>query len=632
MFKKRDLFNHYPGLKQYVPEAGEEFEEGAQMSGEELLTEPTRRYSFWPLSILVLLCAGLLVYRLGNLQISEGLKNRSFAEGNRTRTQIIVAPRGIITDRNGTRLAENKPAYFLVIEPFGLPRNQNERKEMLRRAEEITAVSAQEYENILGEHGNQVEPIVVREDVPRDKALLWMTKLNNNSAVKIESRPVRNYSKTGALGHVLGYLGQVSPEELDKNPKYRFSSITGKTGLEAVYEEQLQGVPGRKEVEVDSSGSFKRELKKVDPAPGNNLVLGIDLDLQKKAQESLEHWQKKSGGKSAVALVTDVRDGSVLSYVSLPTYDNNLFSTGRVKQQDYEKLINDKNQPLLDRAIGGLFPPGSSIKPVVASAGLQEKVITPETSITTPAEIKIGDFTFPDWKYHPGQTSVRRALAESNNIFFYSVGGGYGPISGLGPERLAKYYDLFGLEETTGLDLANEIEGFVPTVSWKEQTRKEQWYIGDTYHEAIGQGDLLVTPMELQMATATIANGGELLVPHLVTKITDSHNNPIKIFEKNIRREKFIESGYLQVVKEGMRQTVTSGSAQALNSLPVEVAGKTGTAQYGTENKTHAWFTSFAPYNNPEIALTVFIEGGGEGYQSAVPVAGDIYRQYFQGR
>jgi len=334
--------------------------------------------------------------------------------------------------------------------------------------------------------------------------------------------------------------------------------------------------------------------------------------------------EKVVGG---VAIVMDVRSGGILSMVSLPDYENNLFAT-KIAKEDYQKLILDKSNPMFNRAVSGTYPPGSISKIIMAAAGLSEHVIGKNTAFDTPAEIKIGEYIFPDWKDH-GYTNIVRAIAESNNIFFYALGGGYDQIKGMGVAKMKQYWEMFGLGAQTGIDIPGEASGLLPDVEWKKRVKNEPWYLGDSYHVAIGQGDLLVTPIQMLRATAVIANGGKLLEPQLVKKILGADGTVIKEFGPQIEREGFLSSDVIRTVGEGMRMAVTEGSARNLNDLPVDVAGKTGTAQFLNNQKTHAWFECYAPYDNPEIAIIVMVEGGGGGHEIAAPVAKDILSYYF---
>ncbi|MEK7097236.1 MAG: penicillin-binding transpeptidase domain-containing protein, partial [Patescibacteria group bacterium] len=288
------------------------------------------------------------------------------------------------------------------------------------------------------------------------------------------------------------------------------------------------------------------------------------------------------------------------------------------------------DNPLFNRAVSGEYPSGSTIKPVMAAAAFEEGVITEKTSFLSSGGLRIGEWFFPDWKAGGhGVTNVRKAIAESVNTFFYYIGGGFQDFIGLGIERIVKYEKMFGLGSQTGVDLPGEASGFLPSKEWKEKTKNEKWYIGDTYHVAIGQGDLTATPLQIAMFTGFFANNGKIYRPHFVREILDSKDNPAKEIEEDPIRENFISDYNIKVVREGMRQTVTAGSARSLSLLPVEAAGKTGTAQWSSKKDPHAWFTGFAPYDYPQIVFTILIEEGREGSTVAVPIAKEFLEWYF---
>ena len=341
-------------------------------------------------------------------------------------------------------------------------------------------------------------------------------------------------------------------------------------------------------------------------------------------------YLEKSGTETASAIAIDPRNGGVLAMVSLPGYDNNLFAKG-IAREDYKKIIEDKNLPLFNRSVSGEYPPGSTLKPAVAAAALAEGTVTPETTVLdNQGAIFVGSWRFGDWKVH-GMVNMKKAIAESCDVYFYALGGGYGNIPGLGMDRMKKYEKLFGFGEVSGIDLPGEKSGLIPDENWKKEKIGEKWYIGDSYHSAIGQGFITATPLQLANYTAALANGGTLFSPKIVSKIKKS-NGEEKIIRPEIIRKNFISPDILKIVREGMRETVLSGSAKSLNALPIEVAGKTGTAQFGTDNKTHGWFISFAPFENPEIAMVVLAEGGGEGSSSGVPVTKDVFEWYFKNK
>jgi penicillin-binding protein 2 len=321
--------------------------------------------------------------------------------------------------------------------------------------------------------------------------------------------------------------------------------------------------------------------------------------------------------------------------VSIPSYDNNKFSQG-IKAEDYEAILNDEENPMLNRAISGIYPSGSIIKPVIAAAGLDQGVISEDTTINDPGEIKIGEWVFPDWKNH-GIVDVKKAIAVSCNVFFYAIGGGWENIKGLGVDLIDQYLDRFGFGKTSGIELTGEAEGNIPTPEWKEEVKGEPWYLGDTYHLAIGQGDFLVTPLQMANALVGIANGGTLYKPHFVSKVIDPEGNTVKEFDAEVLSDSLVDNDYsIEVVRQGMRQSVDSdtGSSRQLQDLPVSAGGKTGTAQYDASDleRYHAWFTAFAPYDNPEIAIVVLVEKGGEGNEVAEPVANEILKYYFENK
>ncbi|MFA6170960.1 MAG: penicillin-binding transpeptidase domain-containing protein [Patescibacteria group bacterium] len=356
--------------------------------------------------------------------------------------------------------------------------------------------------------------------------------------------------------------------------------------------------------------------------------------MQKKLEEIIANRLAKTNLKKASAIIMDPRNGEVLTMISLPAYDDNLFARG-ISADEYKKLLEDPNRPLFNRAVSGEFPSGSVIKPVIAAAALEEGVVDENTTVLSNGGIRINQWFFPDWKAGGhGVTSVKKALAESVNTFFYYIGGGYENFQGLGVERIDKYGKIFGLDAQTGIDLAGESAGFLPTKEWKEKAKGEKWYIGDTYHVSIGQGDLLVTPLQVAQYTSVFANGGKLYRPHLIRQVLTSEDkivgNVVSDAVRNLVSEKLVSKKNIEIVREGMRQTVTGGSARSLQSVPVPVAGKTGTAQFSTTKPTHAWFTGFAPYDNPELVITILVEEGGGGDVIAVPIAKEFLEWYYK--
>jgi len=616
-----------------------DFEEVAFSEDEPLLVDEKAKRNFLPLYILALIVFIFLISKLWILQVVQGAHYRYLSEGNRIRIKEIPASRGVIYTSDGLQLVSNAPSFLLEIIPQDLPANKDKREEILKKVSEIVSIP---YPDLVAKTREiEAEPTILKQNIERSEALILKEKLADIPGFVVEESATRKYLSDSAFSHLLGYVGKINKEEYQqlKDAGYTMADLVGKTGLEGFYENILKGQNGKKQVEVDATGKVTRILAQSAPISGNNLVLSIDSGLQKKMAEVLGNalTQAKSPGGSAVAI--NPQTGAILGMVSLPSYDNNIFTkqTPDDFQKQYQQLINDPKKPLYNRAIAGIYPPGSTIKMLVAAAGLQEKIISVNTWLNAPEAILIPNkydpsvvYRFPDWKPGGhGNVNVISAIAKSCDVFFYAVGGGYQNIKGLGIDKLYQYFKKFGLGEKTGIDLPGENAGLAPNPDWKQSAKKEPWFFGDTYHVSIGQGDLLVTPIQLVNYIAAIANGGTLLQPHLVWKIQDGEGNVIKEFGRAVKAENLVDKANVEIVRQGMKAAVDSGTARILANLPVAAAGKTGTAQFDNNNQAHAWFAAFAPYDNPQIALVVLVEGGGEGYKVAGPVADEILQYYF---
>ena len=589
----------------------------------------------------VAIALGAIIFRTAQLQIIEGNKWRAIAEGNRIREIVIPARRGEILDINLVPLAKNIPAEQVIVIPGDFP----EKEKFAETAEKLSSILATPKEEILArlekifekdEIRMSYQSAVLLDEVSHQAALSLMENLGSFPGMEVLPAARRNYPEKEVMAHSVGYIGKLSQAEWDKLPHapaesgYLKSDFIGKSGLEYIYENDLRGLYGWKRIEVDSMGREQKVISETPALAGKDLITSIDARVQKKAFESLSGSIKKVGAKAGSAVALDPQNGEIIALANLPSYDNNSFITG-LTEQDRAHLFQSPDRPLLFRAISGIYPSGSTIKPLIAAAALNEGVITPKTTILSVGGLRIGSSFFPDWKAGGhGSTDVKKAIAESVNTFFYTVGGGYDNFKGLGVEKLGSYMTLFGLGEKTGIDLPGEAAGLVPDPSWKRTVKNEKWYIGDTYHLSIGQGDLLVTPLQMASVTAAIANGGTIYQPHLVKGYLDQRAD--KIIEMNRQKEPekiSVNASALDTVRQGMRQTVLSGSGRALSGESYEAAAKTGTAEAPSGNP-HGWFVAFAPYSNPEIAVAVMVENGGEGYVSALPVARDIFDEYFR--
>lgn len=580
----------------------------------------------------------LLVGRIAWLQVAKGDYYYSLAEGNRIRIERIEPKRGIIYDKNNIPLVRNVANFLLYFVPADLPKDQEEKNSLLEGLSNLLNITLEEINQKLStikpRSLESYQPMFIADNIEYETAMEIYIKSKEMPGVFLSNKTRREYNLfCSSLSHVLGYIGKIDVSELKKyGDEYQQIDYIGKTGLEYFWENELKGVSGKKQIEVDALGKEKKIMGTTMAEDGHNLILSLDIELQKKLEDTITDFLEKSSASKASAIIMNPQNGEILSLVSIPAYNNNFFARG-IKQEEYSALINNPDNPLFNRSIGGEFPSGSTVKPIIAAAALEEKVISENTSFLSSGGLRISQWFFPDWRSGGhGVTDVRKAIAQSVNTFFYIIGGGYEDFQGLGVDRIIKYAKLFGLSEQTGIDLPGEASGFLPSKEWKEETKGEAWYIGNTYHLSIGQGDLLATPLQVAQYTSYFANGGKLYRPHLVTDILNSNDELLKKVDPELLRENIIDPYNLYIIKGGMRQAVVSGSAQSLNQVPVEVAGKTGTAQWSSKKENHAWFTGFAPYNNAELVITVLIEEGGEGSVAAVPIAKEVLTWYFSGR
>lgn len=588
--------------------------------------------------VFTILSLGLLT-RTVFLSVIAGDYYGRRAEENRLRPRLVVPERGRIFDRAGRMLADNVPNFALVAVPADLPSDAATRRTLFNRLrglgfpEADVHVWTERVDAIPRTSSDARRPMVLAERVSYPQAILFETQSEKPFGLYLDLQPIRAYPVSASLlslGHVLGYLGRIFAEEyatLDRS-EYTYADVLGKQGLELTYERVLRGRHGRDRFAVDARGVVQKLVDREVAIPGNDLILTIDSEAQRALEGALVRELAARRLRSGAAIALDPSNGAIRALVSLPAYDNNLFARG-VSTSTYAMLRDDPSQPLFPRAVSGEYASGSTVKPVVAAAALAEGVITPQTTILSIGGISVGPWFFPDWKKGGhGPTNVYTAIAESVNTFFYVIAGGYGERAGLGIERLVSYAARFGLGEKLGIDLPGERRGFLPTPEWKERVKKEQWYIGDTYHAAIGQGDVLVTPLQVALWTSVFANNGTLYRPRVVDAVRsiDGLETPVP---PEVRRAPVVDLAALRVVRQALRATVTRGSARRLQDLPVTSAGKTGTAEWSSKKKPHAWFTAFAPYEKPELVVTVLVEEGEEGARSALTVAHEFMQWYF---
>ncbi len=512
------------------------------------------------------------------------------------------------------------------------------------------------------QHGNASAPIPILSYAHRDDVFAVAEQGFRLPGMRVLETSVREYVYGEMVSHVLGFMGPIPVKAIAEylEAGYLLEEEIGLSGIEAWYQDNLRGIPGLKTIEVDIFGQERRTVGEMQKAvPGQDISLTLDVNLQQIMFNALWDMVALKNAESAVAVAMDPRNGQVLGMVSLPSFDNNVFSGGL--REGYVRIVQDERRPLINYAIGGLYPPGSTFKIVTALAGLEEQVIGPRTIIVDHGPIYLPNRFAPDdpalaqefvsWNhargFNHGSLTLRRALAVSNDIYFYQVGGGYpGSFIGLQQSQLVGWAQKLGYGEVSGIDLPGEVSFPVPDDQWKRNIWASSWVTGDSYNMAIGQGYMLATPLQVLQSVVPIANGGTLYRPQLALRIVDSDSGRImQEFVPETIRSLNVDPASLAEIRQGMRDVVNTsyGTAPRGQILGVTVAGKTGTAEYCEYDRdlqdcvrdeegnlpTHASYLAFAPFRDPKIAVLVFVYGGGEGSDSAVPVASEILNAYF---
>lgn len=584
----------------------------------------------------------IIVIRLLYVQIVAGGKYRQLAVNNSENVIAVPAERGLLYDRTGIQLVENVPSFSLYLSPTDLPRKEPERGQVLAKAAELAGITADDVAQLVREYkAFQQDAITLREDIPYDSALSLEVASAHLPGIAIGQGSKRLYgvmsknntnvfvtSSAWSLAHVLGYVGKLNPDELKKYyaAGYLPTDSIGKSGLEKNYETELRGQPGKRRLQVNAGGKDQAIIAETPAVPGAHLQLAIDLVLQQKLEEVMRQILTQKNKTRAAGVAINPQTGAILALVSLPGFDNNDFSGG-ISTEDYQAYLNNPDNPLFARAIGGMYPSGSNIKPVIAAAAMEEGVVDENTSFLSNGGLRVGPWFFPDWRAGGhGQTNLAYSIAWSVNTYYYYIGGGFGNFHGLGVERITAYLRRFGFGAVSGIDLPNEQAGFVPSRAWKEQVKKEPWYIGDTYNLSIGQGDFLTTPLQIANMTAAIANGGTLYKPQVVEALIDPVTKEKTERKPAVLRAQVVSPRTIAAVQKGMRDCVESGSCRQLKRLDIRAGGKTGTAQWNASKENHAWFTSYAPAEKPTIALTILVEEGVEGSTISVPIAYEFYK------
>jgi penicillin-binding protein 2 len=597
----------------------------------------------WSFRLVALACVAIfalsaLSIKLAQLQVAEGASLAALARANSVHRVVIEADRGIIYDRHGVALVQNAPAWNLEVVPEALPQTTAARLAEIAELSSLTKV-AQDQLLVAIQNADPYGSLRIGPSLTEDQELAVSERIPALPGVSIARHGVRTYLYPTVLSHVLGYVGPINQVELKtlRSRGYQPDELIGKVGVEAGLESRLRGTDGWADVVVDARGLVVRTLATQAPIPGDSVYLSIDLKLELATASALAAGLQRDHKKAGASVVLDPRTGEVLAMVSIPGYDTNLFTHG-ISQVDYEKLITDPNLPLLNRAIAGQYAPGSTFKMVTAVAGLQEGKITPDTMLGCPSYLAYGGWVYHNWaSYNLGYMNVAKALAVSCDTFFYQVAARVGDVT------LARYARAFGFGQAKDIEMPGVQPGLVPDRIWKElscgvpdlNSDACRWSLGDTVTFGIGQSALLTTPLNQAVYVAAIANGGRVLQPTLVHEVRDGSGRAV-VTQKTVVVDSVPVSPFnLAAVREGMREEINRPYNLNLSfrsaGVPADGGGKTGTAQWGGSGldlPTHAWFVFFAPFAQPDVAMSIFVERGELSEVEAAPIGVQIMKYF----
>ncbi|KKU76203.1 MAG: Penicillin-binding protein [Candidatus Giovannonibacteria bacterium GW2011_GWB1_47_6b] len=491
-------------------------------------------------------------------------------------------------------------------------------------------ISAENFEKTISDGSKTNSVFFVAADLNKEQILAVENGIFKGFHIIPDLK--RRYVDGKQFAHIIGYVGKVNGNDLRRDAYYESVDFMGRTGIEAEYEKILRGEHGRL---LFDGGVENGKIVNRETSAGSNLVLNIDYALQKKLYNETYNILAANGLAKAAAIIQNPQNGAVLALVSFPDYDNNDFAAG-LSDREADSILKNKNQPLFNRVIGGLYNPGSTIKPLMGLMALEEKIFAPQDNIRDCVSLTVPNpfdadspYVFKNWRSESGLFNLRKAIANSCNIYFFIAGGGHKSIKGLGVERITKYLTASLAAQQLGIDLPGEEAGFIPGPDWKLAEKRESWYLGDTYNISIGQGDLLISPLWLNSYISAIGNGGTFYKPQTAQRILDANKNTIQIFQpEKIGQLQFKQDNILEI-KSDMEETVLSGTAKALRDLPVRAGAKTGTAEVVKNKKINSLFSAFAPWENPEIAITVLVEDAASNQGLAVQIAHNVLKWYF---
>lgn len=588
-------------------------------------------------SVVVLFFFVVIILRLWNLQIVEGPEYEKRSFGNRVRIRDIAAPRGHILDRNGREIVTNRPSFDVLL----IQEDSSDIGDVLERIAPVLKVDVSDlWAKVREASGNpRYMPVRLKEDIDWE-TLAYLENHNRDfSGIRIEVQPVRVYHYDDLAANTIGYLGAISRKELDEADKtiYSGEDIIGKKGIEKLREKDLRGQKGQSFSEVDARGFEQKQLKTVEPLSGKEIRLTLDVDLQQIAESYMA-----AGDKAGAVVVMEVNTGRLLTAVSAPSIKIKEF-IGGISQEQWKALLDNPKHPLINKVVQATYPPGSTYKMVTALAGLAKGAVDENTSVYCPGSYSFGNRTYRCWRHSGhGTVSLTRAIGESCDVYFYQVG------QRVGVDALAEYAQKLGLGLKTGVEMEYEKEGLAPTKKWKLKARKSKWQDGETLSVAIGQGFNLASPLQICVMTAALANGGKVYKPKLVEQVVDLDGTIVESLQPELVSQISGYDKYFKLIRRGMEEVVQGKSGTARNvAIPgLRIAGKTGTAQVVRlaqykglkesdipyQYRDHAWFTCYAPAENPEIAVTVLVEHGLHGGSGAGPIARAVMNRYFKGK
>jgi penicillin-binding protein 2 len=584
--------------------------------------------------VLVVLAAFTVLFaRLFYLQVVEGREYRRLSEINSIRLHDIDAPRGLVFDRQGQMLVDNRPSFDLHI----ILKDAKPLDDTLDRLGQITGLATEDLKERIRTNRKRggYTPILLKEDIGRDLLAALEVQKYDLPGVMVNISPRRHYLQFDRAAHLLGYMGEISQNELRNlnGSGLKSGDFIGKSGVEKTYENLLRGRRGGKQVEVNATGQVVRVINSVDAIPGKNIVLTIDHDTQIAAESALAGW-------AGAVVAVDPDNGEIIAMASSPTFDPNMFVVGMSRDQ-WNALITNPYRPLENKAVQAEYPPASTYKIVTAMAGLAEKVIDPETTYFCPGHYRYGNRVYRCWKRGGhGKVDLARAIAESCDVYFYQVG------EAVGVDRLAHYASVCGLGTLTGIELGQEAKGLVPTSNWKLKRFGEPWQGGETLSVAIGQGFNLVTPLQMATMIAAVGNGGIRYKPQLIKKMVSVENTVTYEAQPEVIGRIPVPPETMEHIRHGLWSVVNHRKGTAFSSRikDLEFSGKTGTAQVVSRPpdgvvdqeqidemlKDHAWFVAYAPEREPKIAVAVLIEHGEHGSSAAAPIAREVIRTYLK--